>query len=105
MGQTLIRCWWWSIQSFDPKNTDPLLVLKSILGSAGAQTNPTTQISDPIRPNMFNILKLSVSQKKKEKKMLATSKSKTAGNGKGISGAITKIMDLKHVLQKGGGHV
>ena len=37
MGQTLIRCWWWSIQSFDPKNTDPLLVLKSILGSAGAK--------------------------------------------------------------------
>ena len=37
--------------------------------------------------------------------MLATSKSKTAGNGKGISGAITKIMGSKHVLQKGGGHV
>ena len=98
MGQTQIRCWWWSNQSLDPKNTDPLLVLKLILGSAGAQTNPTTQISNPIRPNMVNILKLSVNQKKKEKreKMLATSKSKTAGNGKGISGAITKKLWIQN---------
>ena len=37
--------------------------------------------------------------------MLATSKSKTAGNGKGISGAITKIMGSKNVSQQGGGDI